>query len=144
MPDGNVSVILYHPSDDDLSQVLLRCSDLTAFVSQVLYPGSDPAGHDCDPKLRHAEPPPTLLWWLNSMRATLESVYCALATSPPDALATALQAYLAQHPEQASELHGVLVEALERDFTRWDQVRTWIASPPAPSAPAAHRDEDGE
>jgi hypothetical protein len=109
--------------------VLLRCSDLTAFICQTLYPGADPAGHDCDPKLTHVDPPTTLLWWLNSMRATLESVYCALATSPPDALTTVLQAYLAQHPEQATDLSGVLIEALERDFTRWDQVRTLIMSP---------------
>jgi hypothetical protein len=32
MPDGNVSVILYDPSDDDFSQALLRCSDLTGFI----------------------------------------------------------------------------------------------------------------
>ena len=133
MPDGNASVILYDPSDDDLSQVLLRCSDLTAFICQVLYPGSDPTGHDADAKLSHVDPPATLLWWLCSLRVTLESLYCTLATSPPDALTTALQSYLAQHPEQAGDLRRVLVEALERDFARWDRVRALIASPSASS-----------
>ena len=144
MPNRSVSLALYDPSDDDLREVLRRCSDLTTFICQTLYPGADPTGHDCDPKLSHAELPPTLLWWLSSLRATLESLYGTLTTSPPDALTTTLQAYLAQHPEQASQLHGVLVEALERDFTRWDQVRTWIASPGTPSSPAAHRDEAGQ
>jgi hypothetical protein len=144
MPDRSVSLALYDPSDDDLREVLRRCSDLTTFICQTLYPGADPTGHDCDPKLSHAELPPTLLWWLSSLRATLESLYGTLTTSPPDALHTTLQAYLAQHPAQASQLHGVLVEALERGFTQWDQVRTWIAPPGAPSARAAHRDEDGD
>jgi hypothetical protein len=133
MPDSNASVILYDPSDDNLSQVLLRCSDLAGFICQVLYPGSDPTGHDADPKLSHVDPPPTLLWWLCSLRVTLESLACTLATSPPDALTTALQGYLAQHPEQATELRRVFVEALERDFVGWDRVRAWIASA-APSA----------
>jgi hypothetical protein len=128
MPGGNASVILYDPSDDGLSQVLLRCSDLTAFICQVLYPRSDPTGHDADPKLSHVDPPATLLWWLCSLRVTLESLACTFATSPPDALMTALQAYLAQHPEQASELRQVLVEALESDFVQWDRVRALIAS----------------
>jgi hypothetical protein len=122
MSDGNASVVLYDPSDDDLSQVLLRCSDLAGFICQVLYPGADPVGHYADPKLMHADPPPTLLWWLCSLRVTLESLACVLGTSPPDPLATALQAYLAQHPEQAVGLRGVLVEAIERDFTEWDRV----------------------
>jgi hypothetical protein len=133
MSDGNISVTLYNPSDDDLSQVLLRCSDLTAFICQVLYPGSDPAGYYCDPKLAHVDPPATLLWWLSSLRVTLENLYGVLATSPPDALTTSLQAYLDQHPEQASDLHRVLVEALKRDFVRWDQVRTLIAAAAAPN-----------
>jgi hypothetical protein len=128
MPDGNASVMLYDPSDDNLSQALLRCSDLAGFICQVLYPGSDPTGHDADPKLTHVDPPPTLLWWLCSLRVTLESLACTLATSPPDALTTALQSYLAQHPEQAAELRRVLVEALERDFVGWDRVRALIAS----------------
>jgi hypothetical protein len=128
MPDGNVSVILYDPSDDDFSQALLRCSDLTGFICQVLYPGSDPTGHYADPKLSHVDPPATLLWWLCSLRVTLESIYCALASSPPDALTTALQGYLAQHPEQGTELRQVLVEANERDFVQWDQVRDLIES----------------
>jgi hypothetical protein len=49
MSYGNASVVLYDPSDDDLSQVLLRCSDLAGFICQVLYPGSDPVGHYADP-----------------------------------------------------------------------------------------------
>jgi hypothetical protein len=134
MSDGNVPVTLYDPRDDDLSQVLLRCSDLVAFICQVLYPGSDPAGHEVDPKLTHVDPPATLLWWLTSLRLSLEALYGVLATSPPDALTTSLQAYLDQHPEQASNLQRVLVEALERDFVRWDHVRTLIASPAAPNA----------
>jgi hypothetical protein len=129
MPDGHFSVILYDPSDDDFSQALLRCSDLAGFICQTLYPGSDPTGHDADPRLTHVDPPASLLWWLCSLRVTLESVYCALATSPPDALVTALQAYLSQHPEQALELRGVLVGALTRDFVQWDRVRAFIASP---------------
>ena len=141
MPDGNASVMLYDPSDGDLTQALLRCSDLAGFICQVLYPGSDPVGHYADPKLTHVDPPPTLLWWLCSLRVTLESLACTLATSPPDALTTALQAYLAQHPEQATELRQVLGEALERDFARWDRVRALIASPAASSVPAEPRDE---
>jgi hypothetical protein len=39
-----------------------------------------------------------------------------------------LQGYLAQHPEQATELRRVVVEALERDFARWDRVRALIAT----------------
>jgi hypothetical protein len=121
-------VILYDPSDGDLSQALLRCSDLVGFICQVLYPGSDPTGHYADPKLSHVDPPPTLLWWLCSLRVTLESLYCALATSPSDALQAALQAYLAQHSEQDTELRRVLVDANGRDFARWDRVRAWIVS----------------
>jgi hypothetical protein len=128
MPEGNASVILYDPSDGDLSQVLLRCSDLAGFICQTLYPGADPVGHDADPKLSHVDPPPTLLWWLCSLRVTLESLSCTLAAAPPDALTTAIQAYLAQHPEQATELRQVLGEALERDFARWDRVRAVIAA----------------
>jgi hypothetical protein len=142
MPDGNASVILYDPSDDDFSQALLRCSDLTGFICQVLYPGSDPVGHCADPKLSHVDPPATLLWWLCSLRVTLESLACTLATSPPDALATALQAYLAQHPEQAAELRRVLVEANEHDFARWDRVRALIASP-AGSSTSLERQGEG-
>jgi hypothetical protein len=129
MSDGNVSLILYDPGDDDLSQALLRCSDLVGFICQVLYPGADPVGHDADPKLSHVDPPATLLWWLCSLRVTLESLCAALAASPPDALQAALQAYLAQHPEQDAELRRVLVEALGRDFARWKRVRALIASP---------------
>jgi hypothetical protein len=128
MPNQHACLPLYDPTDDDLSQVLLRCSDLTAFICQVLYPGSDPAGHYADARLAHAEVPPTLLWWLSSLRMTLESLYCTLSTTPPDALATVLQAYLAQHPEQASDLRQVLVDALARGFTRWEQVRSVMAS----------------
>jgi hypothetical protein len=87
-----------------------------------------PVGHDADPKLSHVDPPPTLLWWLCSLRVTLESLSCTLASSPPDALTTAIQAYLTQHPEQATELRQVLGEALERDFARWDRVRAVIAA----------------
>jgi hypothetical protein len=141
MPDGNASVILYDPSDDDFSQVLLRCSDLAGFICQVLYPGADPTGHNANPKLTHVDPPATLLWWMCSLRVTLESIYCALAASPPDTLTTALQAYLAQHPEQAAELQQVLVEALERDFVRWERVRALIAAP-APNA-SEERSEGG-
>jgi hypothetical protein len=128
MPDGNASVILYDSSDGDLSQVLLRCSDLAGFICQVLYPGSDPTGHDADSKLTYVDPPATLLWWLCSLRVTLESLACTLAASPPDALTTALQGYLSQHPEQATELRRVLVEALEHDFVRWDRVWALIAA----------------
>jgi len=141
MPDGNVSVILYDPSDDDLSQALLRCSDLTAFICQVLYPGSDPTGHYADPKLSHVDPPATLLWWLCSLQVTLESLACTLATSPPDALTTSLQSYLAQHPEQDAGLRRVLVEALGRDFVGWDRVRALIAAPEGSDAPAERRGE---
>jgi phosphosulfolactate synthase len=48
---------------------------------------------------------------------------------------TALQAYLAQHPEQATELRRVLVEANERDFLianvlgRLDMSRVMIELP---------------
>jgi hypothetical protein len=142
MPDGNASVILYDPSDNDLSQALLRCSDLAGFICQVLYPGADPVGHDADPKLSHVDPPPTLLWWLCSLRVTLESLYCTLATSPPDALTTALQGYLSQHPEQAAELRRVLVEALARNFVRWGQVRALIAAATASGASAEPRGEE--
>jgi len=128
MPDANASVMLYDPSDSDLSQALLRCSDLAGFICQALYPGADPVGHDADPKLPHADPPLTLLWWLCSLRVTLESLACVLAASPPDTLQVALQAYLAQHPEQADELRRVLVEAIERDFVGWDRVRALAAS----------------
>jgi hypothetical protein len=68
MSDRYASLILYHLSDDDLSHVLLRCSDLMTFICQTLYPGSDVAGHVADPRLAHAEVPPTLLWWLSSLR----------------------------------------------------------------------------
>ena len=44
---------------------------------------------------------------------------------------TALQSYLSQHPEQATELRRVLVEALERNLARWDRVRVLIATPAA-------------
>jgi hypothetical protein len=108
--------------------VLLRCSDLAGFICQTLYPGANPVGYNADPKLSHVDPLPTLLWWLCSLRVTLESLACTLATTPPDALTTALQAYLAQHPEQAAELHRVLVEALGGDFVRWDRVRALIAT----------------
>lgn len=143
MADGYASVILYDPSDDDFIQALLRCSDLTGLICQTLYPGSDPTGHDIDPKLTHVDPPATLLWWLCSLRVTLESLYVALASSPPDALTTALQAYLAQHPEQAAELRRVLVDANERDFVRWERVRALIASPASPSALSERRGEGG-
>jgi hypothetical protein len=129
MPDGHFSVILYDSNDDDFSQALLRCSDLAGFICQTLYPGSDPTGCDANPRLTHVDPPATLLWWLCSLRVTLESLACTLASSPPDALQTALQSYLSQHPEQAPELRRVLVEANECDFVQWDRVRALIASP---------------
>jgi hypothetical protein len=56
---------------------------------------------------------------------------------------TALQAYLAQHPEQATELRRVLVEANERDFAQWDRVRALIAAPAASGASAERRGEGG-
>jgi hypothetical protein len=143
MPDGNASMILYDPSDSDLSQVLLRCSDLAGFICQVLYPGSDPTGHDADPKLSHTDPPATLLWWLCSLRVTLENLACTLATAPPDALTTALQGYLTQHPEQAAELRRVFVEANERDFAQWDRVRALIAPAAGSSALAERQGEAG-
>jgi hypothetical protein len=141
MSEGNVSVMLYDPSDNDLSQVLLRCCDLLAFICQTLYPGSDPAGHKVDPKLSHVDPPATLHWWLCSLRVTLESLSCTLATSPPDALTTALQAYLAQHPEQAPALQRVLVAALAHGFVQWDQMLASIASAPASGASSEPRGE---
>jgi hypothetical protein len=75
------------------------------------------------------------------LRVTLESLACTLATAPPDALTTALQGYLAQHPEQAAELRRVLVEALGRDFVGWDRVRALIASLSASSTAAEQRSE---
>jgi hypothetical protein len=51
-----------------------------------------------------------------------------VALLPPSTLATALQADLAQYPDQATELRRLLVEALKRDFARWDRVRALIAS----------------
>jgi hypothetical protein len=53
---------------------------------------------------------------------------CSRIFSPSEALTTALQAYLVQHPEQASDLRQMLVEALARDFTGWQQMRTVMAS----------------
>jgi hypothetical protein len=72
---------------------------------------------------------------------TLESLACTLATAPPDALTTALQGYLAQHPEQATELRQVLVEALGRDFAQWDRVRALIAAAADSNAAVERRGE---
>ena len=129
MTDRYASVILYHFGDPDISQALLRCRDLVALVCQGLYPGADPTGYEPDPDLTFADPPATLLWWLSSLLVTLDSLYCHANARPDDPLATAIQAYLAQHPEQAARLRRVLVEANARDFTRWDEVSTLIASP---------------
>ena len=137
MTDQYVSRILYDPGDPDISQALLRCRDLVAWVSQSLYPGADPTGYTPDPGLTFTEPPVTLLWWLCSLQVTLDSLYCQTTASPSDPLATALSAYLAQHPEQAPELQQVLVEANARNFIQWDQVRIFIASPLPVSAAAS-------
>ncbi len=123
------SRILYDDRDPDISEALLRCRDLAAFLCQVLYPGADATGQHPDPKLSATDPPPTLLWWLCSLQVTLDSLYCHTSSAPPDPLATAIQAYVAQHPEQAPRLRQVLVEANARNFTKWDQVPTFIASP---------------
>ncbi len=56
------SLILYDDSDPDISEALLRCRDLTAFLCQSLYPGADATGYHPDPKLSWADPPHTLLW----------------------------------------------------------------------------------
>ena len=133
-------MVLYDPADEDLSHVLLRCSDLVAFVSQVLYPGADRTAHEPDPNLTGVEPPHSLLWWLSSLQVTLESLYLHAIARPPEPLATAIQAYLAQHPEQAPKLRRILVEANERDFIRWDDVSTLITSPKPPDVEAGKRD----
>ena len=127
MSYGCPSLVLYDPSDPDLSQALLRCSDLLGFLCQAFYPGCDPAGHYANPDLMHIDPPATLLWWLCSLRATLEQLYLTLSTSPPEPLQMALQAYLAEHREQETALRQVLVAALERDFAQWDSVRMSMA-----------------
>ncbi len=129
MTDPFSAVMLYHDADPDISQVLLRCSDLVAMIRQSLYPGADPYGHHPDPALLPTEPPETMLWWLCSLQVTLSGLYCHVSAAPSDPLATSIQAYLAQHPEQAPELRQVLVEANARNFTKWDQVTTFIASP---------------
>ena len=72
---------------------------------------------------------------------TLESLACTLEASPTDALATALQAYLAQHPEQADELRRVLVEANERDYVGWDRAWELIASSSSSRASSERRGE---
>ena len=128
MSKRDSSLILYHLDDPDIGQALLRCRDLVALVCQSLYPGADPTGYEPDPKLPYAEPPASLLWWLCSLQVTLDSLYCHVIAGPPDPLATALQAYISQHPEQIPQLRQVLVEANARDFTRWDEVSTYIAS----------------
>ncbi len=138
MTDCYTSLILYHPGDPDISEALLRCRDLTAFVCQVLYPGADPYGQHPDPKLTFADPPATLLWWLCSLQVTLDSLYCHAIAHPAAPLATALQAYISQHPEQAPRLRQVLLEANASDFVQWDQVSTFIASPQTLSESTQH------
>lgn len=128
MSTSYTSVILYHDSDPDISEALLRCRDLVAFLTQNLYPGADATGQRPDPGLSWADPPHTLLWWLCSLQVTLESLYCYTCATPQEPLATAIQAYLTQHPEQAPRLRQVLLDANARDFTQWDQVSTFIAS----------------
>ena len=122
------SLILYHPGDPDISQALLRCRDLVAIMCQSLYPQADPTGHEPDPVLSFVDPPATLLWWLCSLQVTLDSLYCHIIATPPGPLATALHAYMAQHPEQDAKLRQVLVEANARDFTRWEEVSAFSVS----------------
>lgn len=141
MTDQSASVILYHTGDPDISQALLRCSDLVAMICQSLYPGADPYGQHPDPSLVPTEPPATLLWWLCSLQVTLDGLHCHVNAAPAEPLATAIQAYLAQHPEQARRLRQVLLEANARDFTKWDQVSTFIASSRPVSESGHHRQE---
>ncbi len=141
MPDGFSSVILYHSGDRDISQALLRCRDLVALVCQGLYPGADSTGYEPDPELTSTDPPASLLWWLSSLQVTLDSLYCHALAYPAGPLATALQAYLSQHPEQTPRLRQVLLEANARDFIQWDQVSTFISSPKPLSESAPHRSE---
>ncbi len=74
MPTSYSSLILYHDSDSDISEALLRCRDLAALLCQVLYPGADTTGQHPDPKLTWRDPPPSLLWWLCSLQVTLDSL----------------------------------------------------------------------
>ena len=129
MSHGCPSLVLYDPSDADMSQALLRCNDLLGFLCQALYPGSDPAGNYANPELTHIDPPVTLLWWLCSLRVTLEQLYLTLSTSPPEPLQMALQAYLAEHRGQETALRQVLAAALACDFTQWDSVRMSMVPP---------------
>ncbi|ETW97545.1 MAG: hypothetical protein ETSY1_22230 [Candidatus Entotheonella factor] len=129
MTDRFSSVMLYHAGDPDISQALLRCSDLVAWICQGLYPGADPYGQHPDPTITPTEPPTTLLWWLCSLQATLDGLHCHVSADLPDSLTTSLQAYLAQHPEQSSRLRQVLVEANAHNFTQWDQVIACMTSP---------------
>ena len=126
MTNRYTSLVLYHLGDPDISQALLRCRDLVALVCQGLYPGADETGHEPDPELSFADPPASLLWWLSSLQVTLDSLYCHVIAAPSDPLATALQAYCSQHPEQVPRLRQVLVQANARDFTRWDDVEPWL------------------
>lgn len=57
MSTSYTSVILYHDSDPDISEALLRCRDLVAFLTQNLYPGADATGQRPDPGLSWADPP---------------------------------------------------------------------------------------
>lgn len=135
------SLIFYQDSDPDISEALLRCRDLVSWSCQSLYPGADPYGQYPDPTLTPTEPPATLLWWLCSLQVILDGLHCHVSAAPQEPLATALQAYLAQHPEQASRLRQVLIEANARDFIEWDQFTTFIASPQSKGESAPHRHE---
>ncbi|ETW95494.1 MAG: hypothetical protein ETSY1_30405 [Candidatus Entotheonella factor] len=139
MTDRFSAVMLYHAADPDISQALLRCSDLVAWICQGLYPGADPYGQHPDPALAPTEPPATLLWWLNSLQVTLDGLHCHVSAAPSAPLTTSIQAYLAQHPEQAPRLRQVFVEANARHFTNWDQVTTFIASPLPTSESTSHQ-----
>ncbi|ETW93011.1 MAG: hypothetical protein ETSY1_41140 [Candidatus Entotheonella factor] len=129
MTDRFSAVMFYHAADPDIAQALLRCSDLVALICQSLYPGADPYGQHPDPSLTPTDPPATLLWWLCSLQVTLDGLHCHVSAAPSDPLATAIQSYLAQHPEQAPRLRQVLVEANARNFVHWDRVTTFIALP---------------
>lgn len=129
MTDRFSAVMFYHAADPGVGQALLRCRDLVSLICQSLYPGAGPDGHHPDPALLPTEPPATLLWWLCSLQVTLDELHCHVSAAPPDPLATALKSYLAQHPELAPALRQVLVEANARNFTKWDQVTSFIASP---------------
>lgn len=136
MTHGYSARILYDDSEPDIREALLRCRDLVTFLCQRLYPGADLTGQHPDPRLSATDPPPTLLWWLSALQVTLDELHAHVSANLPDPLTTALRAYMAQHPEQASQLRQVLVEANARDFIQWDQMTAFMASSASLSDPA--------